>query len=114
MFDLLVYVCYMKFKCKCFVGDNIGLCLVFKEFEEMVFSGVFYRYVVFNLFGCCFYENGYKEKVVLMFGRLIWENKERMVMYYYIVILFNCEMSLNILIVWKIKLIFLCFEKVLF
>lgn len=52
MFDLLVYVCYMKFKCKCFVGDNIGLCLVFKEFEEMVFSGVFYRYVVFNLFEC--------------------------------------------------------------
>lgn len=80
----------------------------------MVFSGVFYRYVVFNLFGCCLYENGYKEKVVLMFGMLIWENKERMVMYYYIVILFNCEISLNILIVWKIKLIFLCFEKVLF
>lgn len=96
--DPLVYACYMKFKCKRLVGDNIGSCLALKEFEEMVFSGVSHRYVALNLLGCCLYENGHKEKAVSMFGRSIRENKERMATYYHIAILLNREMSSNTLI----------------
>lgn len=96
--DPLVYACYMKFKCKRLVGDNIGSCLALKEFEEMVFSGVSHRYVALSLLGCCLYENGHKEKAVSMFGMSIRENKERMATYYHIAILLNREISSNTLI----------------
>lgn len=93
--DPLVYACYMKFKCKRLVGDNIGSCLALKEFEEMVFSGVSHRYVALSLLGCCLYENGHKEKAVSMFGRSIRENKERLATYYHLAMLLNREMNSN-------------------
>lgn len=93
--DPLVYACYMKFKCKRLVGDNIGSCLALKEFEEMVFSGVSHRYVALSLLGCCLYENGHKEKAVSMFGRSVRENKERLATYYHLAMLLNREMNSN-------------------
>lgn len=96
--DPLVHACYMKFKCKRLVGDNIGSCLALKEFEEMVFSGVSHRYVALSLLGCCLYENGHKEKAVSMFGMSIRENKERMATYYHIAILLNREKGMTDLV----------------
>lgn len=93
--DPLVYACYMKFKCKRLVGDNIGSCLALKEFEEMVFSGVSHRYVALSLLGCCLYENGHKEKAMSMFGRSVRENKERLATYYHLAMLLNREMNSN-------------------
>lgn len=93
--DPLVYACYMKFKCKRLVGDNIGSCLALKEFEKMVFSGVSHRYVALSLLGCCLYENGHKEKAVSMFGRSVRENKERLATYYHLAMLLNREMNSN-------------------
>lgn len=93
--DPLAYACYMKFKCKRLVGDNIGSCLALKEFEEMVFSGVSHRYVALSLLGCCLYENGHKEKAVSMFGRSVRENKERLATYYHLAMLLNREMNSN-------------------
>lgn len=93
--DPLVYACYMKFKCKRLVGDNIGSCLALKEFEEMVFSGISHRYVALSLLGCCLYENGHKEKAVSMFGRSVRENKERLATYYHLAMLLNREMNSN-------------------
>ena len=90
--DPVIYACYMKFKCLRRMEDNIGSCVALREFEEMTNKGICHRYTALNLLGCCLWENGYKEKAILVLGRSVRENRGRLATYYHIAMMLNGEM----------------------